>query len=150
MRKRGTDPNRIRQLRHDKFFHGIIRNCRRIIPDRSQYSFTLQHGNKCFKSSGSDPGWKCRRNTGKTILFVVNPKLKKLIESFLNNPVTISVKTGDTNKNIEQNVVRYKNTDHKLDQLHDSLIHVDTKKAIIFEETKRRTISSCTASPNAS
>jgi ATP-dependent RNA helicase RhlE len=67
----------------------------------------------------------------------LDPKLKSLIESFLNDPVTISVKTGETSDNVEQNVVRYNSKEHKIEQLHDTLIHEDTGKTLIFDETQR-------------
>lgn len=67
----------------------------------------------------------------------LDPNLKALIESFLREPVTISVKTGETSANVEQNVVHYTDAAHKIEQLHDALNHENTKKALIFDDTKR-------------
>lgn len=67
----------------------------------------------------------------------VDPNLRGLIESFLNNPITISVKTSDTGDSVEQNIVRYQSKEHKLEQLHDRLIHADTKKSLVFDDTQR-------------
>jgi ATP-dependent RNA helicase RhlE len=59
-----------------------------------------------------------------------------LIRDFSNDPVTISVKTGDTSDNVEQDVVRYGSRTQKLEKLHDLLI--DSKvKALVFDDTQR-------------
>ena len=49
----------------------------------------------------------------------------------------ISVKTGDTSDNVEQNVVYFQGTGQKIDMLHDILIKPDVSKVLIFSETKR-------------
>ncbi|MGH7196749.1 MAG: DEAD/DEAH box helicase [Candidatus Saccharimonadales bacterium] len=67
----------------------------------------------------------------------MDANIRGLISGFLHNPVTVSVKTGDTSENVEQNIVRYQSPADKLDQLHDALIHENTKKALVFDETKR-------------
>lgn len=60
-----------------------------------------------------------------------------LIDKFANDPVKISVKTGDTSDNVHQNVIRYASKDDKLEKLHDALIQEHVKKVIIFDETQR-------------
>jgi superfamily II DNA/RNA helicase len=60
-----------------------------------------------------------------------------LIEKFGNDPVTVSVKTGDTSANVHQNVVRYQSKSDKIEKLHDALIQEHVKKVIIFDETQR-------------
>lgn len=60
-----------------------------------------------------------------------------LIQKFANDPVTISVKTGDTSANVHQNVVHYQSKQDKIEKLHDSLINDNVRKVIIFEETQR-------------
>ena len=64
-------------------------------------------------------------------------RVTSIIKDFSPMAVHISVKSGETSDNVEQNVVQYHNHDHKLDQLHDILIHQDTAKAIIFDDTQR-------------
>ncbi len=66
----------------------------------------------------------------------LSPEIGALIKDFLNNPVMVSVKTQDTSKNVEQDVVRVKAGEDKLDVLHDLLIQPDFKKVIIFGRTK--------------
>lgn len=62
---------------------------------------------------------------------------KQLINSFLNNPVTISVRTNDTSDNVHQDVIYYSSNTDKIDKLHDVLITDGVDKTIIFDETKR-------------
>lgn len=65
------------------------------------------------------------------------PKIRDLTQSFLRNPVTVEVKSGDTAENIDQNIVRYAGQGEKLTQLQDLLIKPELKKVLIFSETKR-------------
>jgi superfamily II DNA/RNA helicase len=62
-------------------------------------------------------------------------EIEKLIGDFLNDPVRISVKTGDTAKTVEQDVVRVQGK-NKLDVLHDLLAQPDFDKVLIFGRTK--------------
>jgi ATP-dependent RNA helicase RhlE len=62
-------------------------------------------------------------------------EIEQLIGEFLNNPVRVSVKTRDTSKNIDQDVVRTAGKD-KLDVLHDILNQPECDKVIIFGRTK--------------
>lgn len=67
----------------------------------------------------------------------LDPKLQQLVESFLTDPITISVKTGETSQNVHQDVVRYTSPSEKMEKLHDSLNHADSKKVLIFDQTQR-------------
>lgn len=58
-----------------------------------------------------------------------------LINEFLSNPVTISVKSGDTPKNIYQDIVRVFNGG-KIDTLHNLLNQREFHKVLIFGRTK--------------
>lgn len=64
-------------------------------------------------------------------------RVKTLIESFLQDPVTISVKTGETSDNVEQNIVSYVSKSEKLEKLHDLLVDESIGKALIFDDTQR-------------
>lgn len=66
----------------------------------------------------------------------LSPEIGALIKDFLNNPVMVSVKTQDTSKNVEQDVVRIKAGEDKIDVLHDLLIQPEFKKVLIFGRTK--------------
>lgn len=60
-----------------------------------------------------------------------------LIQRFSHDPVTVSVKTGDTSANVHQDVVHYQSKEDKIEKLHDALIQDQVKKVIIFDETQR-------------
>lgn len=64
-------------------------------------------------------------------------KVGALIQEFSNNPVTVSVKTGDTSDNVEQNIVSYNSKEQKIDKLHDLLISEAVAKVLVFDDTKR-------------
>ncbi len=66
----------------------------------------------------------------------LSPDIEKLIHEFLNQPVRISVKTRDTSKNIDQDVVRVGAGMNKLDMLNDLLQKKDFTKVIVFSRTK--------------
>ncbi|MBA3732764.1 DEAD/DEAH box helicase [Patescibacteria group bacterium] len=63
-------------------------------------------------------------------------EIEALIKDFLKNPVSISVKTQDTSKNVDQDVVRVNRGDNKLDVLHSMLMQPDFNKVLIFGRTK--------------
>lgn len=66
----------------------------------------------------------------------VSRDAERLIREFLREPITISVKTRDTATNVEQDVVKVKQGQNKLDALHDLLIQKDFDKVLIFGRTK--------------
>ena len=68
----------------------------------------------------------------------MDPKVNALIRDFSNEPVTISVKTGETTDNVDQNIVAYVTKNDKLEKLHDLLVGKgDVVKALVFDDTQR-------------
>jgi superfamily II DNA/RNA helicase len=63
-------------------------------------------------------------------------EIEALIKDFLNDPVMISVKTQDTPKSVEQDVVHIRPGEDKVDVLHDLLIQPEFKKVLVFGRTK--------------
>src|SRR5207302_480781 len=63
-------------------------------------------------------------------------EIEGLIHEFLREPVRISVKTRDTAKSVDQDVVRVDNGKNKLDVLHDLLAKPGFNKVLIFGRTK--------------
>lgn len=61
--------------------------------------------------------------------------IQRIIREFLNNPVNISVKTGETASGVDQDVVYVRNRD-KVDVLHDLLNKPEFDKVLIFGRTK--------------
>jgi len=65
----------------------------------------------------------------------LSPEIEKLIHEFLKTPVRISVKTRDTARNIDQDVIRIQGKT-KFDVLKDLLIQEEFSKTLIFSRTK--------------
>lgn len=66
----------------------------------------------------------------------VSPEIEKLVGEFLRTPVRISVKTRDTSKNVDQDVVKIAQGVNKVDVLHDLLNQKEFIKVLIFGRTK--------------
>ncbi len=66
----------------------------------------------------------------------ISSKIQEILRNFVQNPVTVSVKSQDTAENVDQDVVRVTNRDKKVDQLHDLLIKQEFEKVLIFGKTK--------------
>ena len=62
--------------------------------------------------------------------------IESLINDFLKNPRTISVKTTDAPTNIEQDIVRVRDL-NKIDVLYDLLLNTEFRKVLVFGRTKR-------------
>lgn len=73
-----------------------------------------------------------------TLLFsaTITGELDKLIKEFLTNPEKISVKTGDTARNVEQDVIRVPNGSDKIEHLSNLLSKKEFSKVLIFGRTK--------------
>ena len=66
----------------------------------------------------------------------ISKEIETLIKEFLREPVTISVKTGDTAKNVDQDIIRIQKESPKIDTLHNLLIKPEFSKVLIFGQTK--------------
>ncbi|KKU70693.1 MAG: ATP-dependent RNA helicase RhlE [Parcubacteria group bacterium GW2011_GWA2_47_21] len=66
----------------------------------------------------------------------ISNEVEGLIKEFLREPIRISVKTGNTAKNIEQDVVKVPRGGGKIDTLHGLLTQKDFSKVLVFARTK--------------
>jgi len=66
----------------------------------------------------------------------ISYKIKNLINDFLKNPIEVSVKTRDTAKNIEQDIVKITDNSKKIETLHNLLIEKEFNKVLVFGRTK--------------
>jgi superfamily II DNA/RNA helicase len=66
----------------------------------------------------------------------MSKEIEVLIKQFLREPVMISVKTGDTAKSVDQDIVRVPAGKNKLDMLQDLLKSPGFDKVLIFGKTK--------------
>jgi len=67
----------------------------------------------------------------------IPPKIRELVQGFLNNPIMVEVKSRETTTNIEQDVIRIAHKDMKFDKLQDLLNDSEFEKVLVFSETKR-------------
>ncbi len=72
-------------------------------------------------------------------------EIEGLTHDFLNNPVKISVKTRDTSKNVEQDIIRIERGGDKVEVLHNLLIKPEFNKVLIFGRTKHGVERLCIA-----
>ncbi len=66
----------------------------------------------------------------------VDGKVREIINSFVRNPITISVKTRETAQNITQSTIRVADQGLKVDMLHDLLANPEFEKVLVFGRTK--------------
>jgi ATP-dependent RNA helicase RhlE len=64
-------------------------------------------------------------------------KIRTLTKQFLNNPITVEVKSGETAVNVLQDIIRIRNKSEKFDKLKNLLGQPEFKKVLIFTKTKR-------------
>lgn len=67
----------------------------------------------------------------------LDTRVKGIIEKMSNDPVYISVKSGETSDNVDQNIVSFAGNESKINKLHDILIQDGTTKTIVFDDTQR-------------
>ena len=66
----------------------------------------------------------------------ISGKVKEILQNFVRNPITVSVKKQETPENIEQEVIRVQPGYNKIDKLHDLLKQPNFEKVLIFGRTK--------------
>lgn len=73
-----------------------------------------------------------------TLLFsaTITPEVSAIINNFTNDPVTVSVRTSETNEHIEQDVIEARDKTHKIELLVDMLREAEYDKVLVFGETK--------------
>ena len=62
--------------------------------------------------------------------------IQPLMYEFLVDPISVSVKTGETSDNIEQDVVKFSHISEKMDLLEEILKRPEAKKVLVFGQTK--------------
>lgn len=67
----------------------------------------------------------------------MDSKVSQLIQSFSNNPTTVSVKTTNSSDSVNQDVITYSSKEDQMSKLHDTLIRAEVEKIIVFDETQR-------------
>ena len=67
----------------------------------------------------------------------LDARVRGLIQEFSHDPVTISVKTGETVDSVEQNIVTFNSRSEKIEKLHELLISKEGTKMLVFDDTQR-------------
>jgi len=63
-------------------------------------------------------------------------EIERITKDFLRNPIMISIKTRDTSKNVEQDIIRIEQGNTKIDVLNNLLSQEEFNKVLIFGRTK--------------
>lgn len=77
-------------------------------------------------------------NSRQSLFFsaTISPEVNQILQKFVKNPVTVSVKTRETATNIKQDIIRVKSKDKKIEQLEELLQTTGFEKVIVFGKTK--------------
>ncbi|MEK7106215.1 MAG: DEAD/DEAH box helicase [Patescibacteria group bacterium] len=123
-------PGRLRDLLDRKVLD--LSTCRSVVLDEADRMLDMGFRDDMVYIIGKTDADK------QTLFFsaTLSPEIKKLTEKYLKDPSFISVISGETAKNIDQDVVRYRGKDEQLDQLHDILKKDGSDKVLIFREMK--------------
>lgn len=66
----------------------------------------------------------------------ITPEISALVNDFLNNPETVSVRTSETSEHVEQDVIETRDKQHKVEVLEELLRQDSYEKVLVFGETK--------------
>lgn len=66
----------------------------------------------------------------------ISGKVKEILQAFVKDPVTVSVKQQETAENIDQDVIKVTNRGQKVDTLHNLLSRKEFEKVLVFGRTK--------------
>jgi superfamily II DNA/RNA helicase len=66
----------------------------------------------------------------------ISRKVQEIVQAFVTNPVTISVKQQETAENIDQQIIRVFNSGSKIEKLQSLLVQSEFNKVLIFGRTK--------------
>ena len=66
----------------------------------------------------------------------ITPDIQAIVNGFLKDPVTIAVRTSETNEHIEQGVIEARDKNEKVEILTEMLRSKDYEKVLVFGETK--------------
>ncbi|MEK7539183.1 MAG: DEAD/DEAH box helicase [Patescibacteria group bacterium] len=123
-------PGRLRDLIDRKVLD--LSACQSVVLDEADRMLDMGFRDDMIYIIGKTP--KKRQ----TLFFsaTLSPDIKKLTEQYLKEPVFISVISGETAKNIDQDVIRVRNKEEKLEKLREVLKKDGSNKILIFREMK--------------
>lgn len=123
-------PGRLKDLLDRKVLD--LSNCHSVVLDEADRMLDMGFRDDMVSIIGKTPKER------QTLFFsaTLSPEIKKLTGEFLKDPVFISVITGVTAKNIDQDVIRVRTKEEKIDRLHEVLKKDGSDKVLIFRERK--------------
>ncbi|MBP9711678.1 MAG: DEAD/DEAH box helicase [Candidatus Pacebacteria bacterium] len=123
-------PGRLRDLIEKKVLD--LATCQSVVLDEADRMLDMG-----FRDDMTYILGKCNADR-QTLFFsaTLSPEIKKMTAEYLKDPVFISVVSGETAKSIDQDVVRYKTNDERIDRLHEILKQDGSDKVLIFREMK--------------
>ena len=127
-------PGRLRDLINQKVLD--LSTCHSVVLDEADRMLDMGFRDDMLYIIGKTP------KEGRQTLFfsaTLSPDIKKLTEQYLIDPIFISVVSGETAKNIDQDVIRYRGKDEQLEKLHEVLKQDGSDKVLIFREMKHAT-----------
>ncbi len=123
-------PGRLRDLLDRKVLDLSV--CHSVVLDEADRMLDMGFRDDMLYIIGKTPKER------QTLFFsaTLSPDIKKLTEQYLKEPVFISVISGETAKNIDQDVIRTRTKEEKLTKLHEVLKKDGSDKVLIFREMK--------------
>ena len=123
-------PGRLRDLIDKKVLD--LSKCHSVVLDEADRMLDMGFREEMVYIIGKTPKER------QTLFFsaTISPEIKKLTEQYLKDPVFISVISGETAKNIDQDVIRIRSQEEKLEKLHEVLARDGSDKVLIFREMK--------------
>lgn len=67
----------------------------------------------------------------------IDKQVSELMQTFCHDPVIVSVKSGETSENVEQDIVTFYSPDEKFTKLESLLTDLNPSKILVFDETQR-------------
>ncbi len=123
-------PGRLRDLIDRKVLD--LSTCNSVVLDEADRMLDMGFQDDMLFILGKTPKER------QTLFFsaTLSPEIKKITTQYLKDPVFISVISGETAKNIDQDVVRFKGKEEQLTKLHEVLKADGSDKVLIFRERK--------------
>jgi len=123
-------PGRLRDLIDKKVLD--LSTCHSVVLDEADRMLDMGFRDDMVYIIGKTPKER------QTLFFsaTLSSDIKKLTEQYLKDPVFISVISGETAKNIDQDVIRTRSKEEKLEKLHEVLKKDGSDKVLIFREMK--------------
>ncbi|MEK7060064.1 MAG: DEAD/DEAH box helicase [Patescibacteria group bacterium] len=124
-------PGRMRDLIERKVLD--LSNCHKVVLDEADRMLDMGFRDDMVFILG-----KTSKEKRQTLFFsaTLSAEVKKLTTEFLKDPIYISVISGETAKNIDQDIIRTRTKEEKLERLHEVLKREGSNKVLIFREMK--------------